>query len=458
MKKRAVSLILTVLLATAFLAGCESKPAAPAPTAAPAPVTLTIAAAWPDCRAVDEIAKRFVEQYPNVTIKYEYLQDYYPSLEKRLAGAGDVDLFFTGNLQPGSALQPYALNLYALNGFELSNTFDGLIENFMYREQTADGGKALYAIPLGAEMRGLFVNTTLLNSLGIAVPTDQQTLLAACETLKQHGYIPFQGNPGNFAQTLIYPWVCNLIANAPDKAAAYEMVNKRESGTIELLKEPLTFLYTLVEQGYYDYKTAQTELSLFVDASDEGYARDFLNIKKQGDAYAKADDLGVVAFMPSPISMENIIAKAKDDYHSRIEYVCIPAPVSKDGGFAYLSPAHGIAVSNTSKNTEWAVKFLDFLFTPENNKVFAKAFGIVPNTKDAFSYILSSFNTPDGRISHLGQVTFDYDFYNTLRAVIVDLSKANNPKYMLDDGAGGLRLKTLDEFLAQLEDALAKAE
>ncbi len=456
MKKRIPALLLVVVLFAALLSGCESKPAAPTATAtpAPAPVALTITGGWPDCRAIDEVAKLFTAQYPNVTIEYEYLQDYYASLEKRLSGDNTIDLFICGNMQDGTTCLPYALNLYDHKEFDLSNTFDGLMQNYMYRGATADGKPALYSLPLGAEMRGMYVNKTLLDSLGLAVPTNQETLLAACETLKQKGYIPFHGNPGKFAQTLVYPWICNLIANADDPAAAHALVSERKAGVSELFAEPLSFLYELVEKDYYDYKKAQTDLTLFLDTTDEAYARDFLNIVKKDDAFVKADDVGIVAFMPSPMSLDSTIAKTKDDYHSAIEYVFIPAPVAKDGGFAYLSPAHAIAVNKNSANLAWAVKFLDFLFKPENNKVFAKAFSVIPNTKEAFAYIASLYKTQGNHISHLGQVTFDYDFYGLVNAVIVDLSKANNPKYMIDDGAGGLKLATYDSFVQMLEASL----
>ena len=428
---------------------------APAETASAEPVVLTVAGGWSECRALDIAARAFTEKYPNCTIVYEYLQDYYASLEKRMGGEAPVDLFFTTNIQADSALLPYALDLNACEGLDLTDAFDGLIENFTFRADT-DGPKKLYALPLGAEMRGMYVNMTLLKSLGIEAPTDQASLLSACETLKQNGYIPFHGNPGSFAQTLVYPWICNLIVNSDDPQAAHDRVEAREPGVSELFRAPYAFLYTLVENGYYDYKRAQTELDLFNETTDEDYARYFLNIQKQGDDWAKADDLGMVAFMPSPLSLHGVIDKTKDDYHSGIEYVFMLAPVGPDGGYAYLSPAHGIAANRGSVNAEWSVRFLDFLFKPENNTAFAEAFGVIPNTKDAFTYIRTLYDVPDSRIAQLGQVTFDYGFYETVQPSMTDVSKANNPKYMQDDGKGNLSLYPFDYYMKELEDAISQ--
>lgn len=454
MFRKHLALCLVFMILLGILAGCAQEPAVEATEAVVAePVLLTVAGGWTDCRALDVVAGAFTQRYPNCTVVYEYLQDYDVSLEKRMTGDDAVDLFFSTNIQDASPMLPYALDLNGCEGLKLDDTFGGLIENFTYRDANPAAPR-LYAIPLGAEMRGMLVNQTLLSSLGIPTPTDQESLLAACRTLKDKGYIAFHGNPGSFSQTLLYPWICNLIANADDPQAAYDRINAHEPGTSELFREPYAFLYTLVENHYYDYKRAQTELDLFTDASDDAYARDFFNIRKQGETYQKANDIGMVAFLPAPMSLISVMEKTKEDYHSDIEYAFVLAPVGRDGGFAYVSPAHGIAINKLGKNVEWSIRFLDFLFEPENNKLFAQAFHIIPNTKEAVSYIHTHFDVPNDRISHLGQVTFDYGFYDAVLPSLMDASKANNPKYMLDDGNGNLSLYPLDHYLKELEDSL----
>lgn len=458
MNRKLLTLVLSLALCACLLAGCAPapKPAADAPEEK---VTLTIAGSWADCRAMDEAANAFTAQYPNCTIVYEYVQDYYASLEKRMSGDNPVDLFMTTNIQEGNALLPYTLELKGRADLDLSQTFDGLIDNFTYYKENSDGQTMLYALPLGAEMRGLYVNVTLLSSLGLKVPTDQASLLAACEKLKESGYIPFHGNPGNFAQLLVYPWICSLIANAEDPKAAYDRVNTRQPGLSEMFQEPYEFLYALVENGYYDYKKAQTEWNLFTDTTDEAYARDFLSIRaKEGEdgTFEKADDVGRVAFMPSPMSMQNVVNKTKEDYHSEIEYVFIPAPIGTEGGYVYLSPAHGIAVGKNSAHVDWCVKFLNFLFQPGNNEAFAKSFNIIPNTKEAFAYIKNLYSTRDDHIVQVGQVTFDYGFYNIITKNLTEVSKGNNPKYMLDDGSGNLSLYPLSHYMEELEVGIAE--
>lgn len=112
--------------------------------------------------AFDTMANEFTKKYPKAKVEYEFLQNYKTSLLKRLSeGANsDVDLFTTTNIQSTSPYLPYFLNLFD-DEIDLSQTFPGLINNFTYKGETADGAKALYAIPQGAEIRGLYVNKTL---------------------------------------------------------------------------------------------------------------------------------------------------------------------------------------------------------------------------------------------------------------------------------------------------------
>lgn len=463
MNKRRCALGLTAALLLSLLAGCGSG--YPDPPSSD-PVTITIAGPWTDCPALEEAGQAFTAVYSNCTVNYEYLQNYNDSVTKRMEPdtADPIDLFLTDSIQEESPFVPYALDLNSCENLDLSNAFDGLINNFTYREENAEA-KKLYSVPLGAEMRGLYVNKTLLNSLNIAMPTDQESLLAACATLKENGYIPLQGNPSGFSQQLLYPWICNIIANADDYDATYASVNDKTVPFSELFKEPFSFLYTLVENGYYDYKTAQTELGTFNSAADEDVARDFLNIAASGDDYAKIDDVGRVAFMPGAISLLSVVDKTKEDYHSGIEYEFLPAPVSAEGGFVYLSPAKGIAINKNSVNTEWGALFLNFLFSEKENETFSEAYHCIPNNKDAFAYISKLYDVPDGRISELGQVTFDYGFYQVIRDSLTDISKANNPKYMQPDPGGTatnedgekVSLYSFDYFMEQLDQSVKES-
>lgn len=482
------ALLLVSLLLCLFACAPASQPAvqtAPQPVApAPAdpkaventepPVTLRIGSCWSDCRALEWAAAAFKEAYPNCTVVYEYLQgDYNETLLERMQSEGDdrIDLFVTTtNIQEGHALVDSALDLMSREDLDLSEAFPSLIENYKYIEPDGSPATKLYAIPLGAQMRGLFINVSLLKQVGIEkTPANQAELLSACAKLKEAGYIPFHGDPGVFAQQLLYPWICNQVANAPDYQKAYTLVNTRDIAGTELFRDIYDFMYTLVENEYYDYYYAANTLDLCKNSATETYARSLLNIVEIKDAegegtgeYAMAEGVGQVAFMPSAISSKPIIDQMKEDYHSDTEYVFVPAPVGKDGGYVYLSPADAIGVNKYTEKAVWAVRFLDFLFKQENNEHFAELFSVMPNTKDAFSYISSLYDVPADHISELGQATFDWSFYRTLTRSAKDdvralpaISRANAPDN-LDPATK--KIYPFEHFWAQFQAEFTGAE
>ena len=140
------------------------------------------------------------------------------------------------------------------------------------------------------------VNVSLLKQVGIEkTPANQAELLSACAKLKEAGYIPFHGDPGVFAQQLLYPWICNQVANAEDYQKAYTLVNTRDPAGTELFRDIYDFMYTLVERGYYDYHYSANTLGLCKNSATETYARSFLNIKEIEDGEGQETGEYVIA-------------------------------------------------------------------------------------------------------------------------------------------------------------------
>lgn len=449
--KQTLSVVLLTALTACALCGCGNQ----ADSAKSGPdtkekVALTIVGSSPDFKAMEDTIQDFTAVYPNCTITYEYLQDYKNSLEKRLAGdAGSIDLFMTDNIQSDSPLLSYAMDLYTCKDkLDLSDTFQPLLKNFqLLGSDTAQ----LYAIPLGAEMRGMYVNKTLLEQHGLSVPNNRAALLNACEVLSKQGLIPIQGNPGNFSQLFLFPYITNLIASADDLEATRSRINSCAADADELFEDPMQFLYSLVEKNYYNYKYVENTYGAFQDSSTDTVIKSFLNIESTDAGGEKRDDVGTVAFMPGTISMQSQLEKAIDDYHSNISYEFILSPVSDQGGFAYMSPARGIAVNKNGTHTDWTLAFLDFLFDAEHNKAFAEAYHIIPNTKDAIAYTAKAFGIPENQITNPDDIAFDYGFYALVTAPLVDISKGNNPKYMKKDENGQTVMYDLSYYTEKLK-------
>lgn len=419
-------------------------------------VQLTIASGgktWPEMETV--IAK-FSEIYPNCTIVCEYIEEYTDNLPLRLNQKEEkIDIFRTVNIQENTVYKDNALNLISPDAqkiLDLSGANPGLVANFRY----TGAENTQYAIPYGGEMRGLYVNVTLLKENGLEVPTNRAELLHCCEVLYENGYVPLQSTPGTFAQQLLYPYICNRIVNGGNYEEMYAAIENIDDGISEYFRDAYTFLYELVEKGYFDYKRVEEELGFTFDGSG-GKAREFLNVTPVGeDAYEKQDDIGKIAFMPDTQAFEQSLAKVKSDYHSEIEYVFILSPIGETGGYAYLSPSDGLAINNQSDHADWALEFLNFFFTPETATAFAEETGKIPNTVNA----LLKYDVPEGHACDVGQVTFSYPFYKTVTTLMmggyeddmIGISKMTAKKYMKDNGDGTYSLPyTVNEYLARLE-------
>lgn len=465
MKKciRAISAMLAILicLSCAFsLAGCGDDGKAKAYKKntgldTSAEITLRIASSketWPE---MENVIAEFEKIYPNCTIVCEYIEEYSKMLDIRLEQSEQkIDIFRTVNIQEGTVYRDKALNLISEESkkiLDLSGTNPGLLENFKYMAEE----NTQYAVPYGGEMRGMYVNVTLLNKFGLSVPKNRAELLNCCKVLYDNGYVPLQSSCGTFGQQFLYPYICNMIVNGGDYERVYASVENIDAGISEYFRDAYALLYEIVEKGYFDYSRVEEEYGYKFGNSNEK-AMDFLNIVSTGDdEYAKKDDEGKIAFMIDTQAFNSSLSKMKSDYHSGIEYVFITSPVGVDGGYAYLSPSDGLGINKNSDNIDWSLEFLNFFFTPEITTVFAEETGKIPNTADA----LLKYDIPAERACDVGQVTFSYGFYKTVTTLLltgyedmIGIGKMNAEKYMTDNGDGTYSLKfTLDDYMERLE-------
>lgn len=209
---------------------------------------------------METMTQKFTEIYPNCKVEYEYLQDYQETLFKRLdVQNNSVDMFVTDNIQKTSANYPYALELFSHSDkLDLSNTSQELLDNYKLTDSDTD---EIYAVAMGIEVRGLYVNKTLLDSLGLKIPENREEFLDSCRVLSEHGYIPLQSNPGSFGQQLIFPYVAHIVAAANDEGVTYNTINNCEEGAAEIFRDPLEFLYGLVDKNYLNDSTSGEEIT-----------------------------------------------------------------------------------------------------------------------------------------------------------------------------------------------------
>lgn len=436
-------------------------------------VTLRLVGKTKSFFAMESVINQFENIYPNVSIEYEWLQTsgdkYVSTLVTRLsedktssensAATNDeaIDFFITDNIIPGStstgALADYALNLASFKDkIDLSDCYDGFIKNF-----TVPSTNELFAVPMGGEARGMFVNKSLLSELGLSVPTNYQEFLACCASLYSKGYTPIQGNPGSVGQLLMYPYCANLIANAADYEATYKRIDACEKGISEIFREPISRLYDLVKENYYNYSHVEDAFHRFIDGKESTAVADFLNLPGTVTVDKVTYDKTVggtsrVAFLPQAMSFGETIQKSIEDNHLDTDYEFIFSPTGDNGGFCYMSPWSGLAVSRYSKHQDWDLEFFNFFFNSKINQSFASQKGILPNTNDAFDILKSKFSISADRASDLGQSTFSYNFYVPTSWILQTVSKANKQKYMVDNGDGTYSMHPLSYYMDLYEN------
>ena len=90
---------------------------------------------------------------------------------------------------------------------------------------------------------------------------------------------------------------------------------------------------------------------------------------------------------------------------------------------------------------------MNYLFSKDVNKKIASGQNIIPNTTDAMEEVNSLFKIKPNQESELGQVSFDYGFYGIITKTLLDISKANNPKYMETED----KMYSFDYYMTELE-------
>ena len=203
MKRSSTFGCIVLLLFAVALAGCGSSgngsgPESSAPaaagtgSAAPAtspqasddtPVTLKFLHWVPYSK---EALDKFHEKYPNITIQFEQVDtaNYTTVLKSRLAAKADIDLVGLHANQDELGYAVKAGSLIDLTGSsDLSNLMPAAVQAGTVEGKTYGFAQGTYAI-------GMWYNKDLFEKAGVAVPTNWNEFLAACEKIKQSGVAP----------------------------------------------------------------------------------------------------------------------------------------------------------------------------------------------------------------------------------------------------------------------------
>lgn len=380
MKKKVLSVILSVAMVASLLVGCGGSaeesaaeaPAAEAPAAeadagtdnaeAPAAsgeVQEITWMFWDDLNATEDlislgykdVVDRFNADYEgkyHVNVVTTNLEEYYPKLNALVAAGETPDCFI---VSPGPNLDVYVEPGVAADLTDYIKA-DGWIDTFnggegAFSQQTYDG--KIYAVPLNIAAACVFYNTEMFEKAGITtMPTDWDGMLDACQKLQDAGYTPLTISAGTaWCLSMLAGYLCDSegVDTAAIDAGTASWTDPNVVAAVNKLVEISKYFQPTAAGDTNDVATANfynEEAAMLIQGS---WAIAQIN----GSNPEFEDKCGVFAF---PGTDGRVIAKSDS-----------------------------LAMSSTTKNPEAVIAFMKYFTDDTAQKYTAEIGGKIPVTK-----------------------------------------------------------------------------
>ena len=390
MKKKLVSILLSVCMTAALLAGCGSSsgdagttPAAEsagdaaeaaAEVSAPAADAAEASAETVDASgdsgeiymfisspeyadAINELIEEYANVAPDVTINYETTQNDYPTLLKAKLNSGEVPDIFSST--SGKEIDTYLEYSYDLSNEPIMTTMDPAVASSM--ASTAQGGKGCYGFAIKGNYFGVIYNKDIFDEVGITeFPETASGLAEACEKISAAGYKPFTTG---FAEWWVFKHTYQSFVNAAADGAGIstaDLVQKFEKGEAkvsdypELYDDYFKFLDLAVKYG--DAKPLETDLS----AEEAAFANGEAAIMLGQGAWVEADCLAINPDL-------------------KIGFVGYPVTEDATECKVISGSDQALHVSKDSENLQAVLNFVNWWYTSDYGKAwFTDVAGVVP--------------------------------------------------------------------------------
>lgn len=313
-------------------------------------ITLTYWGVWEDVNVLQPIFDEFERENPKITISYEKIDiktlgDYVDRLKTRTAeGKGpDIMRFHSSWLvQIKDILTPFPEDVVADTG--LTDDYFKVVE----RDLKRDG--AFYGLPLSIDTLSLYINTNLLNNVGVQTPTSWDELESTARelTIVEEGKIVRSG---------VAMGTYDNIAHASDLIALLFLQN---GAKVEDVSEE-------------NIESAVSALQFYTRFSDGSEVA----VWDQGMENSKIAFSGEKLAMYFGYSWDIFEIKA---FNPKLVFEVHPVP-ELFGTNSTIASYWAEGISNKSKNPEAAFKFLKFMGKNETiqkiyeNQVKARGYG-----------------------------------------------------------------------------------
>ena len=375
MKKLALVLVLVLALC---LTGCAGKEAKKQEGFAPkldtkADCTITVSGHYENFEALETEFNRFAEYYPNVNMKYVYMDDYKNNIATALESSEAPDIFFTYSSW-GDAEYAQAENLAdPATGIDLSC----IRESLLYKDAAGN----VPTVPVYTTTYGMLVNEEIFEKNKIAIPKTYDELIAACEALKAAGYaspIMAYNNGSEMLFPMFYPYFCAQIQGKED---VIRKMNNMEEGAGEYMRSALELAADFMSRGYIDLESCSQIANNYEALILRFFEGDVPMMMATGNTVSGTEkrEKKSEAFTAHPF---------KYSYH--------PVPSTKEGGYFLNLVSIGFAVNKNSQNLEMANEFMRFLVTPgEMNRMAQAKRMVTPCTDMSLDGVYAAFGGMD---------------------------------------------------------------
>ncbi|MDQ4492067.1 extracellular solute-binding protein [Sinomonas sp. ASV486] len=321
--------------------------------------TLTIAATTNEKPALDAVVAKFKEQNPGVDVKYttSALDQYQTTTRTQLSSGTAPDVVF---VWPGDG-NPMATRVVAkagyledLSGQSWANSFPAGI-----KPVTQYNGKT-YSASVTFSGIGAVYNMTAMNQAGLTPPTTWSGLLQFCTQAKDKGKTAFElGAQTNWVTQLVPYSLTPTLVYGPNPNFPQDMADKKATFADSKWTDAMNKYLEMQKAGCFQANPLGTDYNASLAA------------------VAKGDALSVV-------QVNSAVAAISQQAPQGTQLNMLPVPATDSASDTRMAGAAGstYGVNAKAKNKDLAIKFVNFLESPDGMNLYAqtnKALPAVPN-------------------------------------------------------------------------------
>lgn len=341
--------------------------------------TLTIAATTNEKPALDAVVAKFKEQNPGVDVKYttSALDQYQTTTRTQLSSGTAPDVVF---VWPGEG-NPMATQVVAKAGYleDLSNQSWANSFPSGIKPVTQYNGKT-YSAAVTFSGIGAVYNMTAMNQAGLTPPTTWSGLLQFCSQAKTKGKTAFElGAQTNWVTQLIPYSLTPTLVYGPNPSFPQDMSNGKATFANSKWTDAMNKYLQMQNAGCFQANPLGTDYNASLAAVAMGNAL-------------------------SVIQVNSAVAAISQQAAQGTQLNMLPVPATDNASDTRMAGAAGstYGVNAHAKNKDLAIKFVNFLESPDGMNLYAqtnKALPAVPNDSFKVDPALATLqqNQKDGK-------------------------------------------------------------